>query len=273
MATVKSMTLLVWGPSGENPPLPIAICDSNYVSPFALAVYRGHSSLAKIILDIAQAQYQPRDATETRIRYAIDSDSDEEGDGDNQLNIRSELVDENFTITDIGALAGTIKSKTSALEMLSWLAPIWRFSDKPEAEAKLELCLASEGQIAQSSRWVSHLDPRSNFDQAWNNRVLRLYSLLHYAIAKESKDLVKFLLQCGSDNAVPETLLDQKQFTIKAEDWGFAIERGNPQILAELIKGTGVGMPLKYLAKKTGVAEEEKPEVSAISIFVSQLLT
>ena len=274
MATVKSLTLSTWGPSGENLPLQIAVRDSNEVSPFALAVYRGHVSLAKIILEIAQAQaqYRPQDTAETRIRYAIDSDSDEESDED-QLNIHSELVDENFTIADIGALACTIKSKTSALEMLSWATQTWRFSDKPEPEAKRDLFLASKSQIARSSRWESYLDPRPNFDRAWNEHVLASGSLLHYAIAKESKDLMTFLLQCGSDNALAESPLDQKQFTVKARDWVFAIERGNPQILAELIKGTGAGVPLEYLTKKTGVEEEEKPEVSRLSTAFFQLLT
>ena len=262
MTTVKSLTLSNWGPSGENIPLQITIRDSNDISPFALAVFRGHASLAKVILDIAQAQYQPRDTTETRMRYAIDSDSDDKSDEEDQLNIQSELVDEKFTIADIGALAGTIKSKTSALEMLSWSTQIWRFSDKPEPEAKLDLFLASKSEIAQSSRWENDRNPRANFDRAYNEHVLLSRSLLHYAIAKESKDLVKFLLQCGSDSVLTENSLDQKQFTIEARDWIFAIERGNPQILAELIKGTGAGMPLEYLAKQTGVEEDEKPKVS-----------
>lgn len=265
MATVKSLTLSSWGPSGENLPLQIAVRDSNDVSPFALAFYRGHASLAKIILDIAQMQYRPRDSAETRTRYAIDSDSDGESDEEDQLKIRSELLDENYTIADIGALAGTIKSKIPAMEMLCWSTQIWRFSDKPESEAKLDLCMTTKGQLAQSCRWESHLDPRSNFGRAWNERILLSGSLLHYAMAKESKELVDFLLQCGNDNALPEDPLNQRQFTIDARDWIFAVERGNPQILAELIKVTGVGMPLEYLAKQTGVEEDEKPKVSRFS--------
>lgn len=273
MTTVKSLTLSNWGPLGENLPLQIAVRDSNDVSPFSLAVYRGHASLAKIILDIAQAQYRPRDTAETRTRYAIDSDSDGESDEDDQLNIRSELLDENYTIADIGALAGTIKSKIPAMEILCWSTQIWRFSDKPEPEAKSDLFMTSEGQIDQSCRWESHLDARSNFNRAWNERISLSGSLLHYAMAKESLELVRFLLQCGNDNALSENPLDQKEFTIDARDWISAVERGNPQILAELIRVTGAGMPLEYLAKQTGVEEDEKPKVSLLAPILSQLLT
>ena len=262
VATVKSMTLSNWGPSGESLPLQIAVRDSNNVAPFAIAVYRGHTSLAKVILEIAQAQYQPPDPAKARTMYAIDGDSDKQSDDDGQLNIHSELVDEDFTIADIGALAGTIKSKTSALEMLSWSAQTWRFSEKPESKAKLDLCLASRSQLVQSCRWEVYLSPRENFDRAWRERTMLSGSLLHYAIAKESTDLVRFLLQCGSDNAAPAGLPEPKQFTIEPGDWLFAIERGNTQILAELIKATGAGMPLEYLVKQSGVEEAEKPRVS-----------
>jgi len=142
-ATVKQLTM---SPQGADSPLQIAVQDSKGFSPFAIAVGRRHHKLAKVIVDIANAQYRPADKgtekVEPRRRYMIthdiESDDEEREDGD-EFSIASELVDETFTIDNIAALTESVGSEVSVSEMLSWYSEFWMFSEKAEVEAKKDL--------------------------------------------------------------------------------------------------------------------------------------
>ena len=135
-------------PQGSDPPLQIAVQDGKGFSPFAIAVARRHHHLAKVIVDIANAQYQPTekaaDKAEPRRRYVIthDVESDEESEDDEEdeaFSVASELIDETFTIDNIAALTKTVGSRVSASNMLCWYSEFWMFSEKNELEAKKDL--------------------------------------------------------------------------------------------------------------------------------------
>jgi hypothetical protein len=141
---VKSLTLGTWGES--NPPLQIAVQDQRGFTAFSLAVYRGHLDLARTIVDISAAQYHPKDDSGQRERfhlregyYSDDGSEDSEEEAEDEVHVFRELVDENFTIDDIGAVGNTVKSKLTPRSMVQWNAQFWRCLDLPESEAKKEL--------------------------------------------------------------------------------------------------------------------------------------
>ncbi len=217
------MTLAHWGPSGSNAPLQVAVKDQNHISPFAIAVWRGHKELAHTILNIAQAQYQPKESTGKHERYNTrPADSDEESDdNENEVKIYSELVDENFTMNLLENVGETVKSRTTPMDMLRWTTQIWRFGD--------------EGR-------------------GWG-------TLLRYAIQIDDVRLGKYLLELGLELSARNTGDESsKIFTVGPDDFYYAIEHGRTAFLAEIIKSTGAGIPLDELVKKSGAEVKEAPK-------------
>ena len=97
--------------------------DSKGFTPFHIAVYRRHYGAAKVLLEIANAQFKDPDENTSGRRYTIaeansgySSDTDEDG-----LGISSQLVDETFTIENIAALRQTVGSRWSGKSSVcSW---------------------------------------------------------------------------------------------------------------------------------------------------------
>ncbi|KAI9709659.1 MAG: hypothetical protein M1812_007637 [Candelaria pacifica] len=220
---IKSLTLSHWGPSATHVPLRVAVKDKNDVTPFAIAVWRGHKELAHTILNITQAQYQPEEPTGKHERYNTrPADSDEESDDDeDEVKVYSELVDGNFTVNLLENVGGMVKSKTTPMDMLNWATQIWRFG---------------------------------NDSNGWG-------TLLRYAIQIDDIGLLKYLLGLGRE-LTARNLGDElsKTFTVTPSDFHYAIEHGRTAILAEIIKTTGAGIPLDELVKKSGAEVKEAPK-------------
>ena len=51
-----------------------------------------------------------------------------------------------------------------------------------------------------------------------------------------------------------------KVFNISAADFDFALRLGRIELIGEIIKTTGAGIPLNSMAKSSGVQVEEKPK-------------
>ena len=118
---VKSLTLGSWGQESKNQPLKIAVKDKNHVSPLFIACYRQNFQLARMICEIAHAQYQPPDRSGTYERYNLASeDSDSQSVSSDEVPVYKELIDENFTIENVAAVANTAKSDVTPLEMFGW---------------------------------------------------------------------------------------------------------------------------------------------------------
>jgi hypothetical protein len=156
--------------------------DRSDLTPFTIALVRGHFGLAKSILDIAEAQYLPRSETTKRKRYEIvidansdadsdpgsgsdsasDSSSDEESHAspsnhDHGIGVRFDLVDEQHTIDDIRDLASTVKSTISPTFLLHKKANFSSFLN--EAETKFEE--AFKDGISQSKYIFNPYTPRN----------------------------------------------------------------------------------------------------------------
>jgi ankyrin repeat protein len=235
---IKSLTLALWGPENDRTPLKIAIQDTNGFSPFAIAILRGHLDLAKAILEIAQAQYQPKEQS-GRLRYSMgpngssdysECDSEEDED-DGSLHIFSEIVDEQYTIDNIGEVSTQVKSEVAPLALLTWSYRVSEF-------------------ISDESGSQTKGDPTA------------VRSLLQYAIWADNVDLLVFLLQLGAEYAsrTAEDETTSRIFPVAQGDLDYAIRLGRTRALAELIRRTGAGIPLEDLVKKSGVEVEEKPK-------------
>ncbi len=162
-AKVKSMTLAPWGLEPQCLPLKITTRDSNGFSPFSIAVFRGYLQLAKIIADIAQAQYQPKEDVRKRFNFRpFDSEDTDGSDYDSEVNIDCELVDDDFTIENVGAVANVVKSNITPLQMILSSFPVWRLlQDSIEQAERTVVLQHTEAGVLHSygsqKPWVSSL--------------------------------------------------------------------------------------------------------------------
>ena len=260
--TVKELTLSEWGTHQKA--LQIAVQDLHGFSPLSISILRGHIDLAKTILEIANAQYQPEEGAD-RFRYSIQhADSDDEDldeSGDENIQVHSELVNDEFTINDIGALADRVRSSVSPMKLLTWHAEVWRFLGDDVTESntkKIFMPGASDFSIhfgrerAQPWSWFNSLDDEESARCYW--------SLIRFAIATNNMKLLKFILAVGSDLAAREEDKEAtKIFTVSSSDFDFAVRLGRTEMIGEIIKSTGAAIPLQKLVKTSGVEIKEKP--------------
>lgn len=231
---IKSMTLEAWGPEKDQPPLKAAIFDNSSNSPFSLAFLHGHHDVARAILEIVQAQWSPLEKDQVRYKMEgekddseYDSEEEDSDDSDDNPRIVSEKVDRNFTIEDIGKVSMQVKSHVKPLDIICKCAPSF---------------LVEKGDISEEfctrSMFVHVLDT----DDASGLKVL-LDMVQHFAGQKLS----------GDDEEGGES------FSFPESDFRWAVEHGKTQLLGQIIKRTGAGIPLDHLVKKSGVEIKQKP--------------
>ncbi|KAK5146469.1 hypothetical protein LTR04_001040 [Oleoguttula sp. CCFEE 6159] len=226
---VKDFTLAIWGPSNDESPLKIAVQDSGSQSPYSIAIIRGHLDLAKAILEIAQAQYAPQEAGKEVFNMRSGyKDSDMESNGDD-IGIYGELVDDKFTIDNIGEVSSQVKSNITPIQLMGWFCRVSPLLDEDSPREK---------ELANAS------------------------NLMQYAIAFDNIELLRLLLDLSIEYTARNASLDNhpKVFSFLNRDFDFAIRLGRTHMLAEIIKRTGAGVPLEDFVKKSGVQVVEKPK-------------
>lgn len=212
----------------------MAATDKFRRTPFSIAVIRGHLEVAKEILEIARLQYSPKTKDKTRYRMDMgdnsDSDSDngsdsesESGDDPRSL-IYPEVVNRRVTVENVGHVSLAVKSPF-----------------KPR-----NFFLFSFGEYLEGERTETTVSP------------------FRFAIQNNDLKVLRFLLDCA-EHFCSETADDEKDgedgvFSFPADDFKFAIQRGKPELLVEIIRRTGAGLPLETLVKNSGIELEEKPE-------------
>lgn len=233
LETIKALTLTAWDDEKQEAPLKIAVRDSNSNSPFSLAFFRGHLTVATAILEIAQAQYTPDAKPKSQYRAVVNdpsmdlSDNESVYSEDDELNIFREIIGGDFTIENVGQVSMKVNSRTKPQELLDWACP------------------AIEYDEAESGTEPPHCSP-----------LLR-------CVIKNDKKGVEFLLETGkrfSSQAIESGNESSGLYVIPNNIFESAIHRGRTELLAELIKSTGVGLPLEEMVKNTGVALVEKPK-------------
>lgn len=71
-----------------------------------------------------------------------------------------------------------------------------------------------------------------------------------------------FLIDVGERLAAQKLDLDDEVsgfYSFPDEEFQYAVEQGRVELLGEIIKRTGAGLPLEHLVKHTGVEVKEKP--------------
>lgn len=146
LETIKTLTLGPWDDAMEEAPLKIAVYDQNRNNPFSLAYDHGHLEVAKAVLEIAHAQYVPEEKPKTRYRMEADEDHDDEydeemesddgghsggDDDDARPRIYSHIVDELYTIENVGKVSMIVNSRTLPLEMMGWKRPLNSMATPP----------------------------------------------------------------------------------------------------------------------------------------------
>ncbi|KAF2214146.1 hypothetical protein CERZMDRAFT_38359 [Cercospora zeae-maydis SCOH1-5] len=233
LKAVKQLTLTSWTneEGKDQPPLKMATQDQFDLSPFHIAVLQGNLELASAMMEIAAAQYQPADDTENR-RYNMDGGNSECGSQDDSQGsdaaLYSEVVDEDFTVENVGEVSMQVKSRVTPLTMLLREAPVYDF-------------LAEKLKI---------IGPPLN--------------LIQFALHKDDKDLLTALLSLGHQYTERDVDADDENakrfFAIPKDDFLEAIKLDRPHLVAEIIKRTGAGIPLDALVTRLGVEIIDKPK-------------
>lgn len=243
---LQSLTLAQWKSTDPDfkdlqPPLKIAIQDSNGFSPFSIAVLRGHHELSQKIIEICLTQYQ-KDGNSASKRWTMktgdvdsnvcsEDDSDCECDSDEKethkhLPIFAELVSDKFTVDNLGEVATMVKSDVLALDMIQWPCKPARILPSKDVEA--------------------------------NDRI----NLLGYAIHADNIEMFRFMMKIGAEQQalLAEDEDDARCFNVDVELFRVAIRLGRINILGEMIQASGVGIPLNDLIKEGGVELKAKPK-------------
>lgn len=238
----------MWGPDNEEAPLQIAVADRNGFSPFSIAVLRGHLSVAKAVLEIVQAQYKPEEQ-KGHTRYRMEEESE---DGD-EPRIYSEIIDDQYTVENIGEVATQVECPITPLTILSWDCAAFLFTEQDgEIDSKRRAIQSAIDIVSPSSGPIMFFGSGSREECIPKN-------LVEYAIWTDKVDLLVFLLELGQDLTNRNTEAESTIYTLSERVFQLAIILGRLHCLSELIKRTGAGLPIDELAKKSGVASTEKP--------------
>ncbi|EAU38562.1 predicted protein [Aspergillus terreus NIH2624] len=227
LATIKQLTLGPWGENQERP-LQLAVRDEDHLSPLSIAIFRGHYELAKPMIQIIQAQYK-KEEQKDQVRYEMANESDycgsESGDDEsNPFPIYSTIIDDQFTIDDIDAVAAQVESDISPHQALHWDCPAHLFLDKSKRGTR------------------------------------KPQSLLEYAILADDIRLLQLLLQLGQHFTTHDAQDGESPIYNPGETvFHLAIENGRLRCLEELIRASGPTFPLDVFVQRSGADENEKP--------------
>ncbi|KAI1288909.1 ankyrin repeat protein [Xylaria venustula] len=229
--TIKSLTLSPWGINEKEPPLQIAVSDQENNNPFSLALLKGHLETAKAILEITQAQWSPTEEEKARFKMSKPEDEDshdESGaeDSGDEPEIYKEIINDQFTIDNIGQVSMQVKSHVLPSNLISRFAPTFvRKGDQAE---------------------------KTDFDSK---------NLLTFAMAQNDSHLFTFLLDMHTRFANNPRGEDEanKFYTFPDIEFEHAIRMGRTNMLAEVIQRFGAGVPLEELVKTTGTQMIVKP--------------
>jgi hypothetical protein len=213
-------------------------------TPFSIAFMRGHLGVARAILEISRAQYAPGEKKLERWEVEVevdDSDGDYCSDSEEHEapNLYSRIVDDRFTIDNIGEVCLQVKSTTTPLTLLQRTFSVSRYFE-------------------------AGLQGPSNTAAAKDAQMRDATSVFSYAILADDIDLMNWLLDVGSHFASQDADLKRVEargrfLTLPESDFKTAMRLGRTRHLAAMLSRTGAGIPLEELVKKSGVEMKEKP--------------
>jgi ankyrin repeat protein len=281
LTTVKELTLAVW--SKDQSPLKIAVQDTQNFSPFSLAVLRKHFDVARAVLEIAHAQYAP-DEKRGQVKHSIQP-ADEEDAGSDQnedIQIYSEIVDNRFTVENIGEVQNQVKSNITPLKLASWTCPVHTFLEGDDSSVHASSPPSERSAFPYRRQWGHrrpNRQPRRIIRDAANGRTYSVQqkaaqeeipevnmpgNLFQFAIYLNDSELLHLLIAMGEDCATRRCgdadEVASYFFRFAEADFLYAIRLGRVQLLKEIMARTGAGIPLDDLVKKSGIVIAERPK-------------
>ncbi|KAH8704467.1 hypothetical protein GQ44DRAFT_831459 [Phaeosphaeriaceae sp. PMI808] len=282
LATIKTFTLAVWGENQS--PLQVAVQDSNSFSPFSIAILRKHFDVARAILEIARAQYAPDGQADMK-KYSLqsrDEDDDSEYSDEDDVQIYSQIVDDRFTLENIGEVQSQVKSSVSPLAFISWDCPAYKILEQDRPSSQLSNSPSGPFDVGVGGHWYGNRVPRSRLASSkvlWDAANRRTYfgsygykkmfqlgepaNLFQFAIYMDDSELLHFLIALCEDYTIRTDTTNEtppKFFNFSEENLLYAIGCGRIQILQEIIKRCGSGIPLDSMVKKSGIEIAHKPK-------------
>ncbi|PGH19662.1 hypothetical protein AJ80_03817 [Polytolypa hystricis UAMH7299] len=246
--TIKSLTLAPWDPS-EHVPLHVAVWDENSFTPFSIAIYRGHVETAKLILEIADAQYKPTPQMK-RVHADID-DSDVSDDDSSMYDTDPEEYEDAGTF-DIREIEKLVPSNVSPLRVLRKSAPFWKFQEGAESTAKAVLA-----GIYVYERKSFSVSPALLDMTVGPLSMEPSVTSLRYALEIRDPKLVAMIINQGTRYSANNEK-EPAQFSISVAELDTALLWGDKDVLTVLLAKTGAGLPLDALVKQSGVQTEKK---------------
>ncbi|KAK2757575.1 hypothetical protein FQN54_004544 [Arachnomyces sp. PD_36] len=265
--------------SEKYEPLVIAVEDGGGYSPFSIAILRGHFELARLVLEIAEAQYLPSGEKHRR-QYALggsdDSDSDaysesesgSDDDSSERVKIKSRAIQDPVTSTveELDGLANRISSRTSPLAMFNWKIRAWHLFDSVEEAERAGFEGIPENRYRDG--YVDKLFGREHFEMLINDTKYRgRVPLSKYAVKRNDSQLFTLLIQLGEELVARERRRGggtERVATWYLPDYslGEAAKYGRIEMMEQVIGATAAKLPLSKLAEKYGVRDTvaEKPK-------------
>nr|POF05923.1 uncharacterized protein CFP56_53310 [Quercus suber] len=290
VSSLKKLTLTTWQDENgrQQPPLQVAIEDRDGISLLVIAALQGNLELVRVIMEIARDQYAAPGAQKNQ-RFRMrneeeDNDSEEEDndddddDGDDDgdsLHIESEDVDEEFTIDNVGQVSMQVQSRTTPLMLLT-----------RQNITLANLLGEDDAQSSDPSKGFSFFGPRKAYTLAGKRsstgtmrtmernsaasprNLPKPSSLIQWAFYTANIDCLVNLLDLGEEYLQYElkhSINGHKPksgfFSIHDADFKYAIKTDRPELLEEITRRTGAGLPLQELLAKSGVeVPKERPE-------------
>ncbi|KAH7311442.1 hypothetical protein B0I35DRAFT_481406 [Stachybotrys elegans] len=257
------------GQGGSLAPLLVSTSDSWGLNVLAIAVAKNNLSLAQSILDIAAAQYKPKEDKPRKRRFRIRTLEDyEEDDNDcnpDEILLTSELVSDEFTIEDLSTLNASAASRKSPVDMLLEQVPCWAV-DKPLNISVGDIHREREAEWNPWIWWPTYQTP----SQAFSSAVAQLWkkhSLLGFGVRTGSMDIVKFILRAARQ-AKLRIHHESQNLSANDEQWvsnvrdafDHCVSHGKWGLLELIITETGFMMPITDMLASAVVPEEQKKQ-------------
>ncbi|KAJ4295986.1 hypothetical protein N0V88_004688 [Collariella sp. IMI 366227] len=217
--TIKTLTLTSWDDAQKEAPLKVAVYDLNKQSPFSIAFTQGHYDVAKAVLEIAHAQYTPEEKPKARYRMTASEEHSEYN-------------------PDYDSDNESIQSGGSAPQIYRHIVDA-QFTVDNVGEVSMKV--KSQTTPLQMISWS---------DPFWS------------VIYKNDMPKLKFLLDVCERWSLQTTDPEDEASRFYAfPDTAFerAVELGRLELLGEIIKRTGAGLPLEDLVKNSGLELVVKP--------------
>lgn len=212
---------------------------------FGIAVLRGHLDLARALVEICYAQFQPPGEDDLKsTRYRLANEDEDAGSDTSDIPVYEEIVDDKFTIENIGELSTQVKSDVSPLQFMIGEAQMWNYVKHFLPEKQIIYGI-DDRKVDVASKGDSTCSPVS------------------WAIITNDRPLFSFLLDLNIEwtERLSKNMEGSSGIPSFSEHhFNLAIEYGRTELLADMIKQAGAGIDLDSFARNSEVKYLEKPK-------------